>query len=650
MGVKRGQAKGCIEYFLAGLVAAATFLVYLRTLRNGFVNWDDGRYVYDNTHIHSFNAAFLKWASGFYFANWHPLTLVSYAMDYAIWGADPVGYHLTNIILHSANVFIFTVLVMELISAWEETAVGRQAPTESAFLLNKFKLIAGVTAGLLFGLHPLHVESVAWVAERKDVLCGLFFLLSILAYLKYAGLRGAPSMETGFFERWYLLSLLFFALSLMSKTMAVSLPLVLLILDWHPFGRIGSFRSFSAAFIEKIPFIILSGGASVLTVLAQGGAIQPFNFAPLHVRVLVAARSLVLYLWKMVLPINLVPYYPYPKNVSFLSPGYFLPAALVVAVTVFCLFKAKRQRKRIWLACWGYFAITLLPVIGIVQVGGQAMADRYTYLPGLGPFLLSGVGAAWGWQKAGALKRGRAMKTAAVSAALLAVLSISCLTFRQIGIWKNSIVLWDYVIRKEPNKIPTAYFNQGTAFEKIGRMGSAISDYDKAIAINPAGFKAYYNLGGALERTGRPELAIAEYDKLIALKPSLAIAYNDRGVAYLAVGQTGMAIADYDRAATLDPSDFRPYANLGLAFEKMGRMGTALGDYNKAILLKQDDPELYFHRGKVYFAAGIRGLAALDFRRACGLGNREGCEALQKLNMKGWLSAGKGTALWGAAQ
>ncbi|MGD0283667.1 MAG: hypothetical protein ABSB95_15050, partial [Dissulfurispiraceae bacterium] len=358
------------KYFVAGLVSLLTFSVYLSCIHNEFVAWDDDHYIYENLHLHPLNAAFFRWAfSAFYAANWHPLTWVSHALDYAVWGLNPLGHHLTNNILHAVNTFIVVVLVVKLLETWHASRQQNPARHPSQDLI-----IAAVT-GLLFGLHPLHVESVAWVSERKDLLCAMFFLLSVLAYT----------------NKHYLLVVFLFALALLSKPMAVSLPAVLLILDWHPFNRISSVKSFLSAFLEKLPLIALSIVSSVLTVLAQKaeGAMQPFEVTPLSSRVLVAAESLLSYLWKMVWPVNLIPYYSYPGNVSLFSAEYFLSVIIVFGITAACLIMVKKQK--LWLAAWGYYVITLLPVLGIVQVGGQAMADRYTYLPSLGPFILIGL-------------------------------------------------------------------------------------------------------------------------------------------------------------------------------------------------------------------------------------------------------------------
>lgn len=628
------------KFILAGAVAAAAFLVYLRALQNGFVNWDDNRYIYENPHIRSLNAAFLKWAfSAFYSVNWHPVTWISHALDYSIWGLDPMGHHLTGIILHSINTFIVVVLVVRLMEMWE---IGRaeQAPPLRPedigcpdvgarlgapflshpgipFLAGNGKLIAAVATGLLFGLHPLHVESVVWASERKDLLCALFFLLGLLAYLKYAvslkvrahSEKKTRTFPSGIFTRRYLPVLILFALALMSKPMAVTFPVVLIILDWHPLGRISSFRSFRPAFAEKLPFFALSAGAAVLTVMAQhkGGAIKSLNFAPLHIRVLVAARALVLYLWKIFVPADLVPYYPYPKISSFPVFEYFLFLVSITAITIFCVMLAKRSKT--WLACWGYFIITLIPVLGIVQVGKQSMADRYTYLPSLGPFLVLGIAAAWAWEKAKKSKKAkkansfkwrRMMKIPAVAAALLAVISLSYLTYRQIGFWKNGVIFWNYIIEKEPGKVPLAYYGRGFALEQTGQTARAVADYKKTVALDPSYTDAWNNLGLIYEQRGQHDKAISFYKKAVALAPSYDVPYN----------------------------------NLGIAYEDIDRPDLALGAFNKSIRLKQDNPQAYFNRGNIYMETGRKGLAAADFLKACRLGDTYACRTLRTFSKK----------------
>ena len=507
-------------YYLAATLAILTFLVYLPALRNEFVNWDDGPYVFANPHIRSMDGNFFKWAFlEFHIMNWHPLTWISHALDYALWGLNPLGHHLTNIMLHALNTFVVVVVAMKLLEAFKE----RSSRSGQSFLSNnRALLIAAGIAGLLFGLHPVHVESVAWVAERKDLLCALFFLMSVMTYVKYAGSRqseGEAKDETGgknfLTNRQYLLSLGFFVLALMSKPMAVTLPAVLLILDWNPFNRIRSLKTFWAASVEKLPFLALSLISSVLTVFAQrsGGALELMEIVPLSTRLLVAVHSLIAYLGKMLWPLDLIPFYPYPRTVSLLSPEYFGVVALVIGITIFCVVKAKKKQT-VWLSVWSYYCVTLAPVLGIIQVGGQAMADRYTYLPSLGPFLLMGLGAAWVWGKIEtSWKRGLI-----ATAAFMVFLSLSFMTFQQIGRWKNDVDLWNYVIEQEGHDVLFAYFKRGQAFALRGQYEKAIEDYNTVISLN-----------------------VEEYSK----------AYIERGLTYLQAGQADLAVADLKKACSL---------------------------------------------------------------------------------------------------
>ncbi len=624
-GDMKNEQPSRTEYLLGGMAAAAAFLVYLRTLQNGFVNWDDGKYIYKNPHIHSITPAFLKWAFfSFYFGNWHPLTLISYALDHALWGAKPMGYHLTNIILHSANAFLVVVLSARLIEAWEKT----RDFSSPSFLSGKGKLIAAAATGLLFGLHPLHVESVAWASERKDVLCAFFFLLSIIAYLRYAD-RIRSAGKPGGFEPWYLLSLFSLVLALMSKPMAVSLPVALLILDWCPLGRIFSLKSFRAVFYEKLPFIALCAGDSALTILAQkrAGYIRSLKSFPFFDRVLVASGSLVMYLWKMAFPLNLVPYYPYPKTISFL---YFFSVIFLVIVTSSCLL-AMAKNQKLWLACWGYYLITLLPVLGIIQVGKQAMADRYSYLPSIGPFFAAGVAAAWAWRKAVFLKRARLLKMAGASAAVIVFLVMGYLTFRQIGIWNNDIVFWNFIIKKEPGKIAFAYSNRGNVFYDEGRLKKAYEDYSEAIATDPSFAPAYNNQGLVLEKTGQIKMAIADFNKAIALNPSYFPAHFNLARLFQKNDRLDMAISEYSKAIVLDPSYLPAYESRGLVFAMEQKFALALCDFNKAIILNPGRVDAYFNRGRVYMLIGRKGHAASDFKKACSMGDEDGCRALRQM-------------------
>jgi hypothetical protein len=573
-----------VKYYCAAAIALLTLLVYLKALQNDFVTWDDDVYVFQNPHILSLDLTFLSWAFfDFYSYNWHPLTWLSHAVDYALWGLNPLGHHLTNIVLHAANTLLATLLMVRLL----EVGRGEMPRNELPTFLNEWAiLVAAGTTGLLFGLHPVHVESVAWVSERKDLLCALFFLMSMLSYMSYVSNRTYKA---------YSLALGFFVLALLSKPMAVTLPIVLLILDWNPFDRIRTLKTLRPALVEKIPFILLSLGSSIVTVLAQraGGAIISTEEVSLPERLLVAVRSLIVYLKNMAWPWNLAAFYPYPQNISLLSVEYLSAIILVIGITAACLMY--RKKRKVWLSVWGYFVVTLIPVLGVVQVGGQSMADRYLYLPSLGPFLLVGLGAAWMWGTAGNLKkRGPMLKLICGATAAFAFAFLIYSTSEQIGIWKNGFVLWNDVIEKQPGRVPVAYNNRGTEFMKMGRLDKAVEDFNTAIALAPSDYLAYANLGKIYLNIGSFEKSIEYAGRAIVLAPSQAVPYNNRGISY----------------------------------HFAGRYDSALEDFNKAIELDRDYANAYFNRGNLFRGRGRKELAVADYQKACDLGHENACRAV----------------------
>ena len=655
------------RYYLAITVSLLTFVVYLSALRNGFLSWDDATYVYANSHIRSFNLTLFRWAFfDFYASNWHPLTWISHALDYAVWGLKPWGHHLTSIFLHAVNTFILIFLVIRLL----ERAKGTTGSEEHPHFLSKrtITVTAGVT-GLLFGLHPVHVESVAWVAERKDLVFSLFYLLSIMAYVRSeeAGVdekvpeRSVPRL----FNARHLPSLGFLILALLGKPMAVSLPYVLLILDWYPLKRIQSLRTFGIALFEKLPFIAVSVASSILTILAQkaGMAFALMEVVPLSTRIYVAAKALTTYLLKVIFPFHLVPFYPYPENFSPTPAEYLLVIIHLIAITAVCVVLARKHK--FWLAAWGCYVITLLPVLGIVQVGRQAMADRYMYLPGVGPFLILGLLSAWALAKVDSLVRWKQLgRFLAAAFAALFFIFMSYLTVKQIGVWKNDIDLWNYVIEKEPEAY-LAYYIRSFTLKGKGQLDKAMADSDKAIALNPSYWPSYQNRAKIFERMGLSDKAMADYDRAIALNPSNSGMYYDRGVLFEKMGQLGRAAADYGRVVALDPLHYQAYYNLGVLslkegandealtsltraiaanpkyerayvsrgalYSLLGQTEKALDDLNNAVLLNEKDAVAHFERGKLYLRSDKQELALSDFREACNMGNKDGCDSLVKL-------------------
>jgi tetratricopeptide (TPR) repeat protein len=629
-----------LKYYLAVLAAIVAFGVYFPALQNGFVQWDDDAYVYENPHIRSFGPAFIKWAfSSFYASNWHPLTWISHALDYLVWGLNPMGHHLTNNILHAINTFIVVLLVMRLLARVQADrpaspvkdenpdSVRRKGETPprqkkkrsgksssahnsplpplslrggaegGGVISDKSILITAATTGLLFGLHPIHVESVAWVSERKDLLCAAFFLLSIMVYMRYI----TPLSRS---RGSYVLSLVFFSLALMSKPMAVSLPFVLLILDWYPFERIKSVRTFMSAVVEKLPFFALTLVSSVLTVMAQksGGAILSVEEIPLSIRVLTSAKSLVGYLWKMIMPLNLVPFYPYPKDVSFFSAGYLFAVILVAGITILAFIAVKKQK--LWLSVWSYYVITLIPVLGIIQVGSQAMADRYAYLPGIGLFFLIGLAAAWAYRKINMSTKQRfSINLFGFAAVIFLLISMSYMTIRQEGIWKNSMALWNYVIDKEPRTY-FAYNNRGINLYAMGRIDEAVEDYRRAIALYPMYSKGHYNLGLAYYEKGFPDLAIEEYQTSLRQDPRNINAHLNLGVAYAKKGLTDKAQKEYQIVEKSDPGNPEPFYQLGSFFNNRGLLNEAIEQLRIAVSVKPDYADAHNNLAAALFKTG----------------------------------------------
>lgn len=499
--------------------AIAAFIIYIPALGNGFVNWDDPAYVYENLHIRSLDVRWLL--TGVVGSNYHPLTMLSHTIDYALFGLRPAGHHLTSIILHALNSALVFLLASKLIGGHKKAYVG------------------ALIAALLFALHPLHVESVAWVSERKDVLSAFFFLLALLTYLRDS--KKSPQ------SIYYCLTFLFFLLAVLSKPMAVTLPAVLLILDYYPLKRCK--KNIRKIFIEKIPFFALSAAWGVLTLLAQksGGSVTLISTYPMHTRLIVAVKGYIFYLYKLSLPIRLAPHYPLPLNPGAGNPVFIASITLFILISLLCITLAIKGRRALP-ALWLYYIITLLPVIGIIQVGSQAAADRYTYLPTAGFFITAGAAASYLYKKAGRTK------TLVLCLTLIAFSLLTVKTSTTIPVWKDSIRLWSHEI-----KFLSTYKNQD-------RLAATIALYNRA--------KAY-------ELQAQPDKAIRDYNRLIALNPSYTEAYLNRGVIYAKTNRYREAIRDFSLALQIDPGSEAALHNRRLAYKALGEMEKARDDFTE---------------------------------------------------------------------
>ncbi|MCK4738951.1 MAG: tetratricopeptide repeat protein [Deltaproteobacteria bacterium] len=507
-----------IYYSVALIASYITLMVYMPSLEAGFVNWDDGVYVYENTDIRSLGVGFFKWVStAVISANWHPLTMLSLAIDYALWGSEPFGYHLTNLFLHLLNTILVAVITIYLITI----AYG----SEKKRIL---KFTAGILTALLFGIHPTHVESVAWISERKDVLCAFFFLLSLFAYTCFA--------KTDKKERqgYYILALFFFLLALLSKPMAITLPVIFIILDFYPLNRITDLQKI---IIEKLPFFALSVGSAIVTILTQGsvGAIRTLDVIPLWSRTLNAAHSYVFYLKKMIMPFDLVPFHPFNNEITLGSVEFLIPIAILIALGTISLIYVKKYK--ILLATLLFYIITLTPVIGIIQVGSQAAADRYTYLPFLGPFILIGVMIGAFIEKIFKKTKSRILALLIITAVI--IVPLIDLTSKQIPIWKSSVALWSKQIEvyPDPKTAHGGYYNRGRAYLDKGELHLAINDFNRAVINLPNDPKAFNVRGSAYAELGHSDKAEQDFLMTILLDPEHAGAHYNLGLIYMARGE-----------------------------------------------------------------------------------------------------------------
>ena len=515
---------------LAATLFALTLALFLQTATFEFVNYDDHRYVYQNPRVLAgLSADNLRWAfTTFEFSNWHPLTWLSLMLDADLHGDRAGGYHLTNVIVHAVNAALLMLLLSGMTgAAWRSALVAA-----------------------LFAAHPLHVESVAWVSERKDVLSTFFSLLAILAYVRYtcAGKNagsgeGGPGLAVTITSKGsagltaFCLMIGLFALSLMCKPMFVTLPALLLVLDWWPLRRVRAVSDWPRLIVEKLPLLAMSIASSIVTMLAQrgGGAVRDFHHAPLDRRAANAVIAYGEYLWQNVWPADLAVFYPYPATIETLR--VVLAVCAMIAITIACIVAARRNY-RAPLVGWLWYLGTLTPVIGFVQVGAQAHADRYTYVPLIGVFIM----VAWSLPAAPHLKRW------SVIAATTVLLALAAVCWVQIGYWRDSATLASRALAVTKNNA-TAHVLMANALVDEKQFDAAIAHLEEATRIDPLSPQAWHNLGFAYAQAGRIDDAIAAYQQAIVRRPDFAENYYNVGVLLQRQNRTVEARAVLQRAA-----------------------------------------------------------------------------------------------------
>jgi tetratricopeptide (TPR) repeat protein len=503
-----------------------------------------------------------------------PLTWMTFGLDYLLWGMNPRGYHLTSLLLHATNAVVLYFVARRLLGLALPGVLDR-GPTPLA--------LSAAGAALFFALHPLRVESVAWATERRDVLSGLFYLLTLLVYLR-ARQRNARG--------WYWAAVGVFACALLSKSMAATLPVVLLILDVYPLRRLGGSTGWwgepaRRVYLEKLPFVLLAGAASALAFLAL---FRSQNMASLDnlsafSRLAVSAYGLSFYLWKMIAPVNLSPLYGLPVTVNPWAIPFLLSYGVVAAIT--SLAWVLRRRVPGLAAAWLAYVVILLPVLGVFQNGPQIAADRYTYLAGLG----------WAiWAGASLLSSWRPLPFLPPALVVGVLLGLAALTWAQVQVWHDSERLWTHALAIDPNS-PLAEYNLGSALARQGKPAEAIEHYREALQIKPNYAEAHYNWGVLLAQQGRPAEEIEHYRQALKIRPNFADALNNWGAALARQGKLAEAIEHYQQALRITPDLANAHYNWGLALAQQGKLAEAIEHYRQALRITPDHADAHSNWG-----------------------------------------------------
>lgn len=594
---------------MGAVVAVVTLAIFLPSVRNGWVNWDDADNFLGNPHFRGLGWANLRWilTGSVQDAHWIPVTWLTLSIDYVLWGMNPAGYHLTSAVIHAANAFLCYALAYRLL------ALGLGSGARPADLR-----LGAAVAALFFALHPLRVESVAWITERRDVLMGLFAFATVLAWLRAcrSGADGRPA------RRWYWMAVVCFALALLSKVMVIGLPIVLIVLDVYPLRRAGlghagwRARLGRLVIVEKFPFLLLSLAAAALTLViaAQRAHPTPLSVLGIGQRLAIAGYGLAFYLWKTLVPWPLSPLYTLFHPVVPWSAMYIVPALAVAGITALTI--AARRRWPAGLAVWISYIALLLPMLGLLHSGAQITADRFTYAAAAGPAILVGAAVAWCHGAAGDGLIRPALARGVTAATAVWLLALATLTVPQIAIWKDSVALWRHAAEAEPESdIPIFYL--GWALSEAGRFDEARAHFERSLArvtpeLTSLRAQFLFHLGLVEQRAGRAAEAEARFRDALRLDPEHPAAWIRLGTIFWTRGRPEEAEQAWARAIGLAPRwgqyqlwEIRQAAsempdaavvargrlafNLGALLEQYRQPEQALEQYRLAVNLVPDD-------------------------------------------------------------
>lgn len=572
-------------------ILAITFAIYVPSLSADFTNWDDPSYVMENPYIMSLSGENIQTMFTEPIAyNYHPLTMLSLAVNYQLSGLNPSSYHALNLILHLLNTFLVFVFI---------------------FMLSGRKWVVAAICALLFGIHPMHVESVAWIAERKDVLFGLFFIGGLITWLKYTALGKV---------NWYVASLLLFVLSALSKPAAIPFPVVLILLDYY------QNRSFDKkAILDKIPFFIIAIIFGLLTLNAQTqdqAVVGDFGNFSIIDRVFFAFYGTMMYLVKLVAPVQLSSFYPYPSDQGALPVMYYLSVIVVLGLAAAALYSLKRTR----LVVFGllFYLVNVALVLQLVSVGSAIISDRYTYIPYVGLFFILAMGVNYVIQSKA--KFSDTVRKGVLAGLAVFLLGCTVLAYGRVQVWQNSETLWNDVAAKYPNE-PKAFNSRGNYYYDQGVLltakqpkkateffQKALADYSKAIKVKPNNYMAFTNRGNIHKQNGDLQKALADYNKSIKIKPNHVQGLINRGNIYQSQGKTAEALADINKSIKIKPT-YEAYFARGVIYREQQKFQKALDDYKSALQLRPNDYSIYTNRGNVYFSMGKYGKAIQDYEK-----------------------------------
>lgn len=563
------------------LICILTFSAFYPSLKNDFVNWDDDKYVVNNPAIKSIFIQNIKNIfSSIYLANYQPVTMLSYMLDYQIFKLNPAGYHAVNLLFHIVN----SILIFWLI------------------LIISNNILPAFIAGILFGIHPLHVESVAWIAERKDVLSAFLFLLTIIIYLYYN--KSSKII-------YYYVAIIVYLLSLLAKPMTVSLPFILILIDYLLNKKVEKKN-----ITNKIPFFVLALLFCVITILTQRseGAIREQQDFPAIYNFFIACYGILFYIFKSIVPINLSAFYPYPEKMSPLPPIIILFSPIMLFSFIGLIYRFRQNKKLIFGAL--FYFIAVFPVSQIIPIGQALTAERYSYIPSIGLFYLAGEFLAW-------LKNVKLRKESyhiiIFNVCIFFILTIFVfITYNRTKVWKNDIVLWTDVLNKFPNS-NMALKNLGDAYYVIKDYQKSYEYYNKSLSINSNNSQTYNNVGNILYESKQYDKALEAYFKALQINPDYIDARINVANIYRAKGKFNDALSELNKVIVKQPTNIKCLYMRAEVFESLNEFDKAVSDYSAAINIDQTNTDLLISRGILYHSKASYEKALDDFNKALAL-------------------------------